>query len=480
MNFRPVLYIIGILLCILAVSMSLPMLADFYVHNPDWKVFFLCMMFTGFFGGILTLTNAGGSQQISHRQGFMMITMSWVALSFFSALPFWLSNMNMSFTDAFFEATSGITTTGATVLTGLDDAPHGILLWRALLQWMGGVGVILMAMSILPFLKIGGMQLFEAELTESEKALPRTAQLASTIGGIYILLSCLNVLAYNLAGLSFFDSLTHAMTTISTGGFSTRDSSFSEHDTVWVEIVAMTFMIVGGLPFVLYLKAMRGNWNPLFTDSQVRFFLSIVGVSIAILVIYLIKAHDMHLGSALLHAAFNVTSIITGTGYANGDYGSWGGFAVALFFFLMVVGACAGSTTCGIKMFRFQVLYSVADSQIKKLMYPHGVFIPHYNRKPIPESVTISVMAFFFLYALSFSLVAIALSFTGLDFLTAMSGSATAISNVGPGLGNTIGPSGNFAPLPVSAKWILSGAMLLGRLELFPILVMLSPQFWRK
>lgn len=480
MELKPVLYILGILLSVLAISMTIPMMADLYVGHEDWKVFFLCMIITAFFGGILTLSNSGRDLRITHRQGFLMITLSWVLLSFFSAIPLWMSGLGISFTDAFFEATSGITTTGATVLTGLDDMPRGILLWRALLQWLGGIGIVLMAMSILPFLKVGGMQLFQTELSESEKALPRTAKFASSIGAIYLALTVANILCYRMAGMGFFDATAHALTTISTGGFSTRDSSFTLFEGVAIEIIAITFMILGGLPFVLYMKGLGGDWNALFRDSQVRWFLSIVLIVTVIMTSHLVLTSHAEFGTSLLHATFNIVSVITGTGYANEDYGRWGGLPVSIFFFLMVVGACAGSTTCGIKVFRFQVLYAVTNVQIKKLIFPNGVFIPHYNGRPIPESVPISVMSFFFLFALTFSLVSVALSMVGLDFITAMSASATAISNVGPGLGDIIGPAGTFKPLPDSAKWILSAAMILGRLELFPLLVMLSPQFWRK
>ena len=481
MDLRPILYIVGIFLFILAISMSLPMLVDIYYGNPDWKVFFSCIMATAFFGGTLTLANADGDGfQISVKQAFLLTTTSWVALAIFAALPFWFCQLEMSFTDAFFEAMSGITTTGSTVIVGLDDAPPGILLWRALLQWLGGIGIIVMALSVLPFLKVGGMQLFRTESSENEKALPRAAKLASSIAYIYLVLTALCATLYYNAGLKMFDAIAHAMTTIATGGFSTFDASFSAFDTAWVEIVAIIFMILGSLPFVLYLKAVGGNFKALFADSQVRWFLSIVGLSALTLFIYLTNKTDLPMLEAMRRSLFNVVSLITGTGYTSSDYGLWGVFAISLLFFLMVVGGCAGSTTCGIKIFRFQVLYSVANTQLKKLLHPHGVFIPHYNKKPLDAEIPIAVMSFFFLYSLCFAVMAIALSFIGLDFLTAMSGAATSISNVGPGLGHVIGPAGTFAPLPDSAKWILCFGMLLGRLELFTVLVMLSPHFWRR
>ncbi len=479
MDFRPILYINGVLLSILSLSMVFPMLADIYFGYDDWKVFFVCIIITAFFGGALILSNYGLQFKITTRQAFMLTNSTWLILPTFGALPFWFSSLDMSITDSFFEAMSGITTTGSTVIKNLHEVPAGILLWRAILQWLGGIGIIIMAMSVLPFLKVGGMQIFRTELSEDEKALPRTAQLASSISVIYIALTALCAASYMMVGFETFDAVAHAMTTIATGGFSTFDTSFSHYVNPAPEIVAMVFMILGGIPFVLYLKAVRGNLRPLFKDSQVRWFLSILAITIIVTTSYLYIQQNITFGESLRRAAFNVISIMTGTGYSNGDFNAWGGFAVSMFFFLMVVGGCAGSTSCGIKIFRFQVLYTVTKIQIAKLLHPNGVFIPRYNGKPMPKDVPSSVMGFFFVYALGFSLLTIALSYVGLDFITAMSGAATSISNVGPGLGEIIGPAGNFQPLPDSAKWILSAGMLLGRLELFAILVMLSPYFWK-
>ncbi|MBI1301797.1 MAG: potassium transporter TrkH [Alphaproteobacteria bacterium] len=479
MDFRPILYINGMLLGVLALSMILPMLADIYFGYEDWKVFLACIIITAFFGGALMLANKTEKFHISTRQAFMLTNVTWIILPAFGALPFWLSSLNMSVTDSFFESMSGITTTGSTVITGLDYTPAGILLWRAILQWLGGIGIIIMAMSVLPFLKVGGMQIFKTELSENEKALPRTTQLASSIAIIYIALTALCSVSYILVGFETFDAIAHAMTTISTGGFSTFDASFSHYETNWASIVATFFMILGGLPFVLYLKAVRGNLRPLFIDSQVRWFLSILFIATITMVSYLVIQKDKPLLEATVQSSFNVVSIMTGTGYGNGDFNLWGGFAVSLFFFLMVVGGCAGSTSCGIKIFRFQVLYAVTKIQIRKLLHPNGVFIPHYNGKPMPSDVPSAVMGFFFMYALGFCLLATALSYIGLDFMTAMSGAVTSISNVGPGLGDIIGPTGTFQPLPDSAKWILCAGMVIGRLEIFTMLVMLSPHFWK-
>ncbi len=479
MDFRPILYILGILLSVLAVSMVLPMMTDIYWGNEDWKAFFLCIVITSFFGGSLVLSNASFDLNINLRQAFMMTFLSWILLSLFAALPLKLSTMDLSFTDAFFEAVSGITTTGSTVITGLDNAPPGVLLWRAILQWLGGIGIIIMAMSVLPFLSVGGMQIFRTELSENDKALPRAAQMASSIGIVYVALTVACGIGYLMCGMSKFDALTHAMTTLATGGYSNYDASLGHFHSDSIELVASLFMIIAGIPFVLYLKVVRGNLRPLVTDPQVKLFLSMLAISTVAMILYLTLVRDMDLHLAFIGSSFNIVSLMTGTGYSSEAYDTWGGFVVAIMFFLMAMGACAGSTSCGIKLFRFQIFFAVARVQLKKLLHPNAAYVPYYNKKPIPKDVPLSVMSFLFLYAVSFVVVALALSAIGLDFMTALSGAVTSISNVGPGLGEIIGPSGNFAPLPDSAKWVLTASMLLGRLEILAALILLHPDFWK-
>ena len=463
----------------LAVAMCLPAIADVAADNPDWQVFLTAAVFTLFVGGTLALSSRGNIRTITPRQGFVLTTTLWLVIPAFAALPFAFADMDLSYTDAFFESMSGLTTTGSTVIRSLDVAPPGVLIWRALLQWLGGIGVIAMAIAILPLLRIGGMQLFRMESSDrSEKAMPRTTQLVAYIAFIYLAASVVCAIAYWAAGMRGFDAIAHAMTTIATGGFSTYDASIAHFESPVIEYIGVVFMLVGSLPFVLYLRALRSNARPLIRDDQVRLFLLIVIIAIFAVAYYRYDA-GVEIGTALREAAFNVVSIITGTGYATADYGAWGSFGLMMFFFLMFVGGCAGSTTCGIKIFRFQVLYATAVTQVRRLLEPHGVYLAYYNRKPIPEEVSASVMAFFFLYVLSYAVIAIALGLIGVDFLTAASGAATAISNVGPGLGPTIGPSGTFATLSDGAKWILSAGMLLGRLELFTVVVLLLPSFWR-
>ncbi|MCB1532523.1 MAG: TrkH family potassium uptake protein [Alphaproteobacteria bacterium] len=480
MDFRPVMYVIGILLCILAAGMVIPMLADLYDGDTDWKVFLLCIVMTAFFGGSLILSNHHPNVTINTRQAFLLTTLSWLAIAAFGALPFFMSRLQMSFADSFFESMSGITTTGSTVITDLQHTPRGILLWRAMLQWLGGIGFIVMAMSILPMLKVGGMKLFRTESSESEKALPKAAHLARSIGGVYIGLTALCAMFYMMADMTFFEGIVHAMTTLSTGGFSTADSSFAYFNSALIEFIGIVFMILGGLPFVLYIRAMRGNISQIFQDTQVRWFLGVVAFTTFALVLHSSFQRDISLFTAIEHALFNVVSIITTTGFVSDDYSLWGGFAFSMFFMLTFVGACAGSTSGGIKIFRSQVLFDVVKVQIKKLIYPNGVFTPKYNGRPIPEDVTLSVMGFFFMYVLILGAGVTILSYIGLDFTTALSGTATAISNVGPGFGDIIGPTGTFAPLPDSAKWVLSMLMLLGRLEIFTVLVLFSKYFWQK
>ena len=479
MDLRPVFYVIGILLTMLPCGMVFPMLADLHTGNPDWKVFLLCIVITMFFGGSLMLSNAHQNLKINVRQAFMLTILSWLAIAGFGALPLYMSALGLSFTDAFFESMSGITTTGSTILTSIETAPPGILLWRAILQWFGGLGFIVMAISILPILKIGGMRLFKMESSESEKALPRAAHLAQSIGLVYIFLTGFCALLYMGGGLNIFDAACHAMTTLSTGGFSTFDTSFAHFDSSYMNWVATTFMVLGGLPFVLFIKAGYGNFIPLFRDTQVRWFLGVIAISALLLVPYLVWVLKMNGFMALEHTVFNIVSILTTTGYVSHDYSLWGSFSVSIFFFLTFVGACAGSTAGGIKIFRAQMLFSIARVQTKKLFYPNGVFIPHYNGKPIPSDVPMSVMSFFFMFIFIYMLATVALCSIGLDVITALSGAATAIGNVGPGFGDIIGPTGTFAALPDTAKWILSFLMLLGRLEIFTILVIFSPHFWR-
>ena len=479
-DFRPIFLILGILLTTLAVMMIAPAIADIITGNPDWQVFAVAAGVTLFIGVSLALTSRAGGASLSVRQAFILTTMSWIALTAFAALPFAFSQLNLSITDAFFEAMSGITTTGSTVIVNLDAAPPGLLLWRSLLQWLGGIGIIVMALAVMPLLRVGGMQLFRMESSDqSEKALPRAAQVAAAIGVIYVALTFIWAVLLWVAGMSGFDAVAHAMTTIATGGFSTYDGSVGHFNNWIVDVIITVGMIIGSLPFLLYLMAFQGKPGNLMRDTQVQWFLTVVAVIVVIVAGWLWLGNGEDPLLALRYSSFNVISIMTGTGYATVGFDNWGNFAIPVFFFIMFIGGCAGSTTCGIKIFRFQVLYAAAKTQFQNLAQPHGVFIPYYNHRPIPEEVIGSVLSFFFVFFFTYTLLAIALAFLGLDFITSVSAAASAISNVGPGLGPVVGPDGNYANLPAAAKWILSIGMLLGRLELFTVMVLFTRAFWR-
>jgi len=479
-DLKPILLVVGILLTTLGCAMIIPAIIDLGANNKDWVVFAASSAFTLFIGVSLAMIAWGRVDNLNVKQAFLLTTTSWVALVAFAALPLAWSELDLSYTDAFFEAMSGLTTTGATIITGLDNAPPGLLIWRALLQWLGGIGIIVMAIAVLPMLQVGGMQLFRMESSDtSEKILPRATQIAGSISLLYLVFTIACAIAYFLAGMGLFDAVAHAFTTIATGGFSTHDASMGSFNSSIIDSIAIAFMIIGSLPFVLYLQAIRGNSQPLLTDSQIRWFLTLGASFVAIAWGYQVIEDLNQPVTALRLAGFNVISIMTGTGYATTDYGSWGTFTSVFFFCLMFVGGCAGSTSCGIKIFRFQVIAENVKVHINRMLFPNGVFVARYNERQLPDNVSAAVMSFFFLFFLCFGAIALVLNIIGLDNLTAMSAAASAIANVGPGLGSIVGPSGTYATLPDSAKWLLSFAMLLGRLELFTVLVLFMPAFWR-
>ncbi len=480
LDLRPVLLVVGILLSTLGAAMLLPVLFDVAAGNPDWMVFAASSGVTLFVGIALCVSNRGRTGELSTKQAFLLTTASWTALTAFAAIPFTWSSLQLSYTDAFFEAMSGITTTGSTIITDLREAPPGILLWRGLLQWLGGLGIIVMALSVLPMLKVGGMQLFRVEgFDTAGKILPRATQIAGELSVLYIALTAICAVCYQASGMSAFDALVHAMTTIATGGFSNHNDSLGHFASVPVELIGVVFMLLGSLPFALYLRALHGDFRTMLRDSQVRWFLATVAVFVVVGVIAQAPGAPETPSGPYLDSLFNVVSIMTGTGYATTAYDLWSPMAVSLFFILMFIGGCSGSTSCGIKIFRFQVLFQGLRQKIRLMFHPHGVFLETYNGRPLSPDVISAVTTFFFLYLGCFGVTAVALEAMGLDTITAISGAATAISNVGPGLGETIGPAGNFASLPDAAKWLLSAAMLLGRLELFAVLVLIMPAFWR-
>ncbi len=476
-NYKTVFFTLGILQIILGFFMLIPIIIQFYYNEID-SSFFGASIVTIIFGTLFFLSNLDHEKKLNLQQAFLLTALSWLSIAIFGSLPFVFSSINFSFTNAFFESMSGITTTGSTIISNLESMPKGILLWRALLQWLGGIGIIVMAITLMPIMNVGGMQLFKISSNDtSEKILPKSKEIALRLIYIYSFLTLLCAISYKILGMSFFDSLTHSMTTIATGGFSNYNESIGFFDSFTIEISAMIFIILGSLPFIAYIKFLNGNKKIFFSDIQITTFIKIILLSVVILSLYLIfnNSNELHLRSIF----FNVISILTGTGYVNDQFDNWGSFPLIMFLALMFIGGCAGSTTCGIKIFRIQILYSLISNQLKKIIFPKGIFVLKYDKNPVDNNFISSIISFIYLYLVIFFIITALLSLSGLDFITSISGAATSISNVGPGLGSIIGPNGNFSSLPDISKWILSIGMILGRLELFAILVLFLPSFWR-
>ncbi len=477
---KTVFFMIGILLVVLGIAMLAPYSMQLLYQENSHS--FVASAFVTIFVGILfALANLDTEYKLNLRQTFLFSTLAWLMVAIFGSLPFILSPKEFSFSEAFFESMSGITTTGATIITDLDKSPKSILLWRAIMQWLGGIGIVVMAITILPLLKVGGMQLFKMEGPDStEKILPRTIEVASIIISTYLVLTMLCSFFYYLFGMSLFDSIAHAMTTIATGGFSTHNDSIGFFKNSNIEIVASFFIVLGSIPFISYLKFVKGNKKIFFQDIQIKGLIYLLVLSVLIMFLYLLFiGNENTILEKIRIASFNVISILSGTGYVTDDFSLWGKFSLIFFLILMFIGGCAGSTACGIKIFRLQMLLIFLKNQIKKLIFPNSIIISKYNNQKISDNFINSVIVFIFSFLFIFFIIAMLLSVTGLDFLTAISGAASAISNVGPGLGEMIGPNGNYKAIPDLSKWILSVGMLFGRLELFAVLVLFFPSFWR-
>ena len=476
-NYKTVFFTLGILQIILGLFMFVPIIAQFIYKEID-SSFFGASIVTIIFGTLFFLSNLDHDKKLNLQQAFLLTALSWLSIAIFGSLPFVFSKINFSFTNAFFESMSGITTTGSTVISNLNEMPKGILLWRALLQWLGGIGIIIMAITLMPIMNVGGMQLFKISNNDSsEKILPKSKEIAMRLIYIYTGLTTLCAISYFIFGMSLFDSITHSMTTIATGGFSNYNESIGYFNSSSIEISAMIFILLGSLPFIAYIKFINGNKMIFFNDIQIQTFFKVILVSIVVLSVYL-SIHNLDTFN-FMAILFNIISILTGTGYVNAQFDSWGSFSLVLFLILMFIGGCAGSTTCGVKIFRIQILYSFIINSLKKIIYPKGIFILKYDQNPIDNKFISSIISFIYMYLIIFFFITALLSLTGLDFITSISGAATAISNVGPGLGSIIGPNGDFSSLPDLSKWILSVGMILGRLELFAILVLFLPSFWR-
>ncbi len=479
-NYKTVFFTLGILQIILGLFMGIPIVIQFLYGEFD-SSFIISSIITLIFGVLFLISNLDYEKRIDLHQAFLITSLSWISVAIFGSLPFFFSNLDLTFTDSFFESMSGITTTGSTIITNLENSPKSILIWRAILQWLGGIGIIVMAITLMPLMNVGGMLLFKVLNSDSSnEILPSSKEISIKLILIYVSLTFACGLAYKIFGMNFFDSITHSMTTIATGGFSNYNESIGYFNSSKIEIVAILFIILGSVPFISYIKYISGNKKIFLQDSQITTFIKLILISILLLFIYLSYENSRISFSDIRSVTFNVVSILTGTGYVTKEFDQWGSFPLLYFLILMFIGGCAGSTACGIKIFRVQILFRFIINQLKKIIYPRGIFVIKYENSNVDDKFLASIISFIYFYIIIFFIITALLTLTGLDFITSISGAATSISNVGPGLGSIIGPNGNFSEIPEISKWILSVGMILGRLELFAILTLLLPSFWRK
>lgn len=479
-DIRPVAYVIGLLVAVLGATMLLPMLVDLAEGRGEWHVFLQSSVLTMFSGGLIALASANGVRRdLSLQQVFLLTSGVWAVLPMFGAMPLMIGATNLRFVDAYFEAMSGMTTTGTTVISGLDDLPKGLLLWRGILQWLGGLGIVIVAMLFLPVMRVGGMQFFRSEGFDTlGKVLPRALDISRGLFEIYILLTMICALTYFVLGMGMFDATVHALTTVSTGGFSTSDMSFGKFvgPAEWAGVL---FMVLASLPFIRLFQFSRGQVQPIYRDSQIRTFLLLICLAVATISLsqWLVNArYDL---ATLRSIAFNTVSFFTGTGYGSADVTLWGGMAFTVLLFVGAIGGCTGSTGCSIKVFRYQVFFAALGSQLKRIAYPHRVVTVRVDGRVVPYEVMASVISMFTLFAVTVTGVAILLSFTGLPFLESLTAAWTAVFNVGPAFGTMVTSSGSLENFSDTAKWILSIAMLMGRLELVAVIVLFLPTFWR-
>ena len=479
-NFKPIALVGGTVICAVGFLLFIPLITEIIYQTESWQSYAVPILLYLIVGGSLVITNRNVELKISTKEAFIITSLSWILLSILCAVPFIYTQSNLSVVDSIFESMSGITTTGATIITNLDELPKGILIWRALLQWLGGIGIIVIALVILPFLRIGGMQLFHLEGDDPyEKFLPKISSVVSKIIIVYLTLTFLLALLYYIYGMNLFDAIAHSFTTISTGGFSTHNESFAYFKSNAILNIAIIFMIIGSIPFLLLAQTTLTNIFNIIKDHQVRLFLIILIISITIIYFFAKNYVDGSMLHQLSTISFNTISIISGTGYVSDNFENWGNYASVLFLFLMFIGGCAGSTTGGLKIFRFQILFKYIILHLKKMLQPHMVISAKFNGKTVPESTFESVMTLFFIYIITFVISALLLSFSGIDFLTCISAAASAISNVGPGLGDVIGPEGNYSTLNNYSKFVLIVTMFLGRLEMLTIFILFLPSFWK-
>ena len=479
-DVRPVAHIIGLVIVALGTAMLFPMALDWLAGDPNWQAFLKSAVLCLIAGGAVALATANAlAGGLNLQQIFLLTVFAWVAACFFGALPLVLGAPQLGWLDAIFEATSGLTTTGATMIVGLDDLPQGANLWRAMLHWLGGLGIVIVAMLFLPVMKVGGMQFFRSEGFDTlGKVLPRALDISSALVQIYVVLTVACAVVYAALGMTGFEAVVHALSTVSTGGFSSSDQSFAKFAGA-LEYAAVVFMLAGSLPFIRFIQAWQGEWVPLWRDRQVRAYLRWNAYAIGVIVAYEMLTHDMPFEVVLRETTFNVVSIFSGTGFTSADLSGWGAFPFVILFVTGLIGGCTSSTGCSVKVFRYLILLEAVKLQLRRLYAPNAVHTLRYDGRAVDDDVLNAVISFFTLFMLSFGLLSVALALTGLETKTAVTAAWTAIANVGPAFGPEVAPTGALVAFPDAAKWVMIFGMLLGRLELMAVFVILLPRFWR-
>ncbi|WP_380058749.1 TrkH family potassium uptake protein [Falsihalocynthiibacter sp. SS001] len=479
MELRPVANITGILVSIMGCLMLVCGAVDAYFGGQPGSVFMLNGLITILIGTLTSLATSNHQiDSLGRRQSFLLTSLVWAVLPIFGALPFIFGNPNASIVDAYFEAMSGMTTTGSTVFRGLDDMPEGVLLWRGILQWLGGLGIVVVAMIFLPTMRVGGMQFFLTEGFDTQgKILPRAFDIAKSLFVVYVVLTILCFIAYAFYGMRLFDALVHSLTTISTGGFSTSDQSFSKFSGR-LEYVAAFFMILASLPLIRYFQLVRGQVRPLTNDVQVQAYLRWIVISCALIAGYHLTQSNDTLEQTIRETVFNVTSLFSGTGYTSVNMSTWGAFPLTVLVLVGLIGGCTGSTACSIKVFRWLILVECIKDQLRHLRYPHSASRPRLGNRPLSQDVIDSVSAFFAMFILTLGFIAVGLSFTGLSLDTAITAAWTSVANIGPAYGQAVSGTGSMEAFPEAAKWIMIFGMLAGRLEILSFYLLLTRRFW--
>jgi trk system potassium uptake protein TrkH len=482
MRWRFILKIIGVLTLFFGLTMIFPLLVGLYYRDASLIPLVKSMGITVAAGSILYLIFfKAKAEVISQREGMAIVAVGWTAVGLFGAIPFYLGDGYFTFTDAVFESVSGFTTTGASVLTNIEAVSKGLLFWRSFIQWLGGMGIIVLSVAILPFLGVGGMQLYKAEVPSPvpDKLKPRIRDTAMILWKVYALISVAEVVLLMLGGMSLFEALCHTFTTMPTGGFSTKNTSVAHYNSVYFDGVFMFFMLLAGINFSLHYQMIRGKPLAFWRDSECRFFLGAVAILTIVVSLDVFRTVYDTIGDALRYGAFQVVSIVTTTGYVTADYGQWPAMSQLILLMCMFLGASAGSTGGGMKCLRIMLCFKYCYKELFSLIHPRAVTHIKIGGKTVPEDVMRSVLGFLALYVGLFALSSVVLAGLGVDFTTSFSAVAATIGNIGPGFG-AVGPVENFAGIPAAGKWLLVWCMLLGRLEIFTVIILLVPEFWRK